>query len=227
MPEFINSIIVSIIYTSLSTILSFLIGLGLALLLNEEFKGRNLIRTLIVIPLAIPAVVAGFSWKFILSSEVGIIGTYLLRYLLNLNIAPLAHPTLALGCVTLADIWAKTPLMFLILLAGLQAIPKDLYDAAKVDGGTSWKIFRYITLPLLRPLAIIALIIRVIDAFNSFDVIFCMTKGGPGTATQTLPLLGWKIGFLYYNIGEAAALAVLMIFMIIILSNVLIRYAIR
>ncbi|MEM1574247.1 MAG: sugar ABC transporter permease [Candidatus Methanomethylicaceae archaeon] len=227
LPEFSNSVAVSIIYTFLSTILSFLIGLGLALLLNEEFKGRNLIRTLIVIPLAIPAVVAGFSWKFILSSEVGIIGNYLLRYILNLNVAPLAHPTLALGCVILADIWAKTPLMFLILLAGLQAIPKDFYDAAKVDGGTSWKIFRYITLPLLRPLAIIALIIRTIDAFNSFDVIFCMTKGGPGTSTQTLPLLGWKIGFLYYNIGEAAALAVLMIFMIIILSNILIRYAIR
>ncbi len=226
MPEFLNSLIVSIIFTLSSTVLSFIVGLGLAITMNEEFKGRNFIRTLIVLPFAIPSIIAGFSWKFILSSEVGVIGAYILP-LLGFNVAPLADPNLALVSVIIADIWAKTPLMFLILLSGLQSIPVTIYDAVKVDGASTWQTFTNITLPMLRPIAFIAILIRIIDAFNTFDVIFAATKGGPGTATQTLPLLGWKIGFIYYNIGEAAALAVLMILFIITLSNILIRYTIR
>jgi multiple sugar transport system permease protein len=113
--------------------------------------------------------------------------------------------------------------MFLIMLAGLQAIPPEIYEAAEIDGAGYWKSLKSITLPLLRSAIIIALIIRFIDAFNLFETIFVMTSGGPGIATQTLPLLGWKIGFQYYNLGEAASLAVIMLIITIFISQALIR----
>ena len=135
----------------------------------------------------------------------------------------LADPSLALSSIILADIWSKTSLMFLILLAGLQAVSPDLYEAARIDGASSWQLFSHITFPLIKPAIIIALIIRFIDAFNVFDAIFVMTSGGPGTATQTFPLLGWKIGFLYFNLGQAATLAIIMLIMTIGVSIFLIR----
>jgi multiple sugar transport system permease protein len=135
----------------------------------------------------------------------------------------LADPSLALGSIILADIWSKTSLMFLILLAGLQVVSPDLYEAARIDGASSWQLFRHITFPLIKPAVVIALIIRFIDAFNVFDTIFVMTSGGPGTATQTFPLLGWKIGFLYFNLGQAATLAIIMLIMTIGVSIFLIR----
>ena len=113
--------------------------------------------------------------------------------------------------------------MFLILLASLQAIPFDLYEAAEIDGANYWQALKSITLPHLKGAIIIALIIRFIDAFNLFETIFVMTKGGPGIATQTLPLLGWKIGFQYFNLGEAASLAVIMLIITIFISQTLIR----
>ncbi len=220
--DFLQSLKVSLIYTLSSTVLTFVLGLGLALILNEELKGRNVIRTIIALPLVIPPVVAGFAWKFVLNREVGIIGAYLLPKIGFMK-SLLADPSLALGSVIVADIWSKTSLMFLILLAGLQAVSPDLYEAARIDGASSPQIFSYITLPLIKPAIIIALIIRFIDAFNVFDTIFVMTSGGPGTATQTFPLLGWKIGFLYFNLGQAAALAIVMLFMTIGVSILLIR----
>ena len=108
-------------------------------------------------------------------------------------------------------------------MAGLHAIPDELYEAAEIDGANYWKALRNVTLPLLKPAIIIALIIRFIDAFNLFETIFVMPRGGPGTATETLPLLGWKIGFQYFNLGEAASLAVIMLIITVIISQVLIR----
>lgn len=212
--DFHNSLRVSAIFTLASVGLTFILGLGLALLLNEEFRGRGLVRVLVALPLVIPPVVSGFSWKFLLNREVGLIGGYLLP-LAGYGEAILGQPHTALLSVIIADVWSKTSLMFLILLAGLQAIPRDIYEAARIDGATSVRLFRHITLPMLRNAIIIALALRIIDAINAFDVIFVMTKGGPGTATQTLPMLGWKIGFQYYNMGQAAALAIIMIFLTI------------
>jgi len=221
-PEFLQSLKVSVIYTFSTTGLTFALGLGLALILSQELKGRGIIRTLTTLPLVIPPVVAGFAWKFVLNREVGVIGAYLLP-LMGFTKSLLADPPLALFSIVLADIWSKTPLMFLILLAGLQAVSPELFEAGRIDGASGWQLFWYVTFPLIKPAAVIALIIRFIDAFNVFDTIFVMTSGGPGTATQTLPLLGWKIGFLYFHLGEAASLAIIMLTMTIGVSIILIR----
>jgi len=216
--DFRNSVIVTLVYAGASIALSMALGLALALIFNESFKGRRVMRTLVILPIVLPPVVVGFTWKFLLSSEVGVIGAYLMRLLGFTKISLLGNPTLALLCVILADVWGKTPFTFLIFLAGLQGILPTYYEAAKIDGAGSWALFRHITLPGLKKAFGVALILRAIDAFNSFDTIFVMTKGGPGTATQTLPLLGWKIGFYYFDLGKAAAIGVILLFMTMILS---------
>jgi multiple sugar transport system permease protein len=220
--EFLGSIEVTAILVISSTCLTLLVGLMLALILNEDLNGKGLFRTLFTLPAIIPPVVAGFAWKFLLNREVGILGGYIFPSL-GLQKSILADPSLALIAVIMADVWSRVPLMFLILLAGLQAIPSDLYEAAEIDGASYWQALRSITLPHLKGAIIIALIIRFIDAFNLFETIFVMTKGGPGIATQTLPLLGWKIGFQYFNLGEAASLAVIMVIITIFISQALIR----
>lgn len=220
--EFLDSIAITVILVTSSTLLTLLLGLMLALILNEDLSGKGVFRALFTLPAIIPPVVAGFVWKFLLNREVGVLGGYIFPSL-GLQKSILGDPLLALIAVIMADVWCRVPLMFLILLAGLQAIPSDLYEAAEIDGANYWQSLRGITLPYLKGAIIIALIIRFIDAFNLFETVFVMTKGGPGTATQTLPLFGWKIGFQYFNLGEAAALAVIMLMITIIISQVLIR----
>jgi multiple sugar transport system permease protein len=220
--SFLEAAWTTIVFVTASTALSLVLGLALALALNEELRGRGVMRALLTLPLIVPPVVAGFGWKFLLSSDVGVIGAYLLRRL-GLDWSPLGDPSLAMVSVVIADIWSKTSFMFLIMLAGLQAIPTILYEAARIDGASFWKQFRTITLPLLRGVLIVAVILRVLDAINTFDVIFVMTQGGPGTATQTLTILGWKIGFTYFDLGQAAALAVMMMVTAVIAASALIR----
>jgi len=225
-PSFREATWTTVIFVASTTTVSLVLGLALALALNEDLSGRSLMRTLLTLPLVVPPVVAGFAWKFLLSSDVGVIGAYLFR-LLGLGWAPLGDPALAMVSVVLADTWSKTSFMFLILLAGLQAIPSELYEAARIDGAGFLVQLRQITLPLLRGVLVVALILRVLDAINTFDVIFVMTQGGPGTATQTLTILGWKTGFTYFDLGQAAALAVLMMVATVIAAMALIRRTTR
>ena len=221
-PSFWEAAGTTLLFVTLSTGLSLLLGLALALALNEDLRGRGAMRTLLTLPLIVPPVVAGFGWKFLLSSDVGVIGAFLLP-LAGIRVAPMGDPRLAMASVVLADIWSKTSFMFLITLAGLQAIPPFLYEAARIDGAGFWAQLRLITLPLLKGVLIIAVILRVLDAINTFDVIFVMTQGGPGTATATFSILGWKIGFTYFDLGQAAALAVLMMLGAVFATNLLIR----
>ena len=220
--DFIQSIRVTAIFVTSSTLISLLLGLCLALILSEKLKGRGIFRVLFTLPAIIPPVVAGFAWKFLLNREVGVIGGLILPSM-GFEKSIYGDPTLALISVILADVWSRMPFMFLILMAGLQAIPDDLYEAAEIDGAGYWNSLKNITLPLLKPAIIIALIIRFIDAFNMFETIFVMTAGGPGVSTQTFPLLGWKIGFQYFNLGQAASLAVIMLLITIVISQILIR----
>lgn len=221
--DFRTSFIITLVFSASSVILSILIGLGLALLFNEELKGKRIMRTMLVMPIVLPPVVVGFTWKFLLSSEVGVIGAYLMRLIGLGDVSLLGDPTLALISVIMADVWGKVPVPFLIFLAGLAAIPPTYYESAKVDGAGKWQIFKSITLPNMRKPLVVALILRTIDAFNSFDIIFVMTKGGPGMATHTLPMLGWKVGFYYFDLGMASAIGVVLLIMAIFISMPLIR----
>jgi multiple sugar transport system permease protein len=190
--------------------------------MSGNLRGRNVMRTIVVLPLIVPPVVAAFSWKFLLSREVGMIGGWILPSI-GFQASMLADPDLAMVSVLIADLWSKTPLMFLIFLAGLQAIPDDLYEMATMDGARLSALLRYVVLPLLRPTIGLAIVLRLIDAINVFDLIYVMTTGGPGTATQTLPLLGWKIGFNYFDFGQASALAVIMLILVVVPSTIIIR----
>ena len=219
---FLGSLGITAVFVISSTFPTLFLGLVVALILCENLKGKGTFRALFTLPAIVPPVAAGFAWKFLLHREVGLIGGFILPSL-GFERSIFGDPALALLAVIVADVWSRMPLMFLILLAGLQAIPAELYEAAEIDGAGYWKCLEKITLPMLRPAIIIALIIRFIDAFNLFEIIFVMTSGGPGTATQTLPLLGWKIGFQYFNLGEAASLAVIMLIITVFISQTLIR----
>ncbi len=221
-PDFQKSVGVTVTYVILSITLTTVVGFALAVLMSGTLRARGLMRTIVVLPLIIPPVVAGFAWKFLLSREVGLIGGWLLPQL-GLKESMLAVPTLAMISVLIADLWSKTPLMFLIFLAGLQAIPSELYEMAELDGARGLRLILGIVIPLLRPTIALALVLRFIDAMNVFDLIFVMTSGGPGVATQILPLLGWKVGFVHFDLGQASALAVVMLLIMVIPSSFLIR----
>lgn len=223
-PDFWNSLSVSGVFVLCTVSLSIFFGLILALSLNQKLRGENVFRAFVILPFTIAPVVTGFAWRYLLDSNQGLLGAFILPGL-GIHIPTiLGSPSGALAAVIMADVWTKTPLMFLIILAGLQGIPPNLYKAAKVDGAGAWSTFSRITLPSLRRVMLIALILKVIDSVNDFDQVYVMTAGGPGTATRVLAVQGYETAFPFSNIGEAAALGVIMIIISLIAITILIRY---
>lgn len=199
-----------------------LFGLGAALLARDIFGGR-LVRSLILLPMMIPAVVTGVAWKMLYSFDFGP-----LNYILSLfNITKqswLGDYYMAQLSVIIAEIWQWTPFVFLILYAGLQATPWEIVEAARIDGAGTWGVVRYIEIPLLRPLILVVFLIRLIDILKLFDIIYMITWGGPGSATHTFSYYIYKVGLSYgWDVGYAAALSVVLLIVVAILMNVLIR----
>jgi multiple sugar transport system permease protein len=205
---------------------SLVVGLGLALALNRDFRGQGLVRALVVLPLLVPPIVAGFTWKFLLNREIGVLGSWVLPAI-GLDASMLADPRLALVSIVIADVWSRSSFMFLILLAALQGVPSSLYEASRIDGASGPQEFLHITLPLITPAIIIGLIFRAIEAVNTFDLIFVMTQGGPGTVTQTLSIYGWRVAFTSFDIGRGAAVAVIMILLAVVATTLLTRRILR
>lgn len=195
-------------YLTLSTVL--MLGLGMGLALTFARAGRGWMRAIVVMPLVIPPVVAGFTWRFLLNGEIGFLGAYLLP-MAGLDLNPLAEPRAALFSVVIADVWSRTPFMFLIFLAALQSIPRDYYEAARMDGANPFHEFFFITLPLMKGALFVAILFRLVDAINTFELIYVMTRGGPGRATQILSIFGWRTAFQELDFGRAAALGVVML----------------
>lgn len=195
-------------YIVLSTVL--MLGTGMGLALTFARAGRGWMRAIVVMPLVIPPVVAGFTWRFLLNGEIGFLGAYLLP-MAGLDLNPLAEPRAALFSVVIADVWSRTPFMFLIFLAALQSIPRDLYEAARMDGANPFHEFFFVTLPLLKGALFVAVMFRLVDAINTFELIYVMTRGGPGRATQILSIFGWRTAFQELDFGQAAALGVIML----------------
>ena len=215
---FLSALAHTFVYAALALTIEFLLGLGLALLLHGAIRGRNLFRALLLVPLMMPPVVVGVIWRLMLNANFGALNGTLKRF--GINTAALtwtASPKLAMASVIIADVWQWTPFMFLILLAGLQAIPQEPYEAALVDGSTSWQTFRYVTLPLLKPAILIALLLRTMDLLRVFDHIFILTEGGPGFATETLSLYIYRTAFRFSNFGYAAAMS----FVLLLLTNLI------
>lgn len=205
-----------------ATVTEVLLGLGLALMFNVKFRGRKLFLPLVIFPMMFSTMVICAIWRSMYHYDYGIFN-YALRSLGFEPVKWLINKDLALWSVVLVDIWQWTPMAFLILLAGLQSIPGELYEAARVDGATGTRLFRHITLPLLRNHIFLALLLRSIDTFKIFDKVYALTGGGPGTATETISFYIYRQGFTYFNMGRASAAAVVMFLAVSAVSLIYIR----
>jgi len=212
------------IYCAAALTLEFFLGLGLALLLNGAFRGRTIFRSLLLVPMMLPAVVVGVVWRLMLNPNYGAINGTLKWFGVNTDaLTWTASPKLAMVSVILVDVWQWTPFVFLCLLAGLQAIPQEPYEAALIDGSSRWQTFRNITLPLLQPAILIVLLLRTMDLLRVFDQIFILTEGGPGFATETVSLYIYRTAFRFFDFGYAAAISFLLLVITNLVSMVYIR----
>jgi len=218
-----QALLVTLGFVVLSTLLELACGLMIALVIHERFCGRGLVRAAILIPWAIPTVVASQLWRYIFNDQYGLANLLWFGSRVTDYVPWLAYPSLAFGIVVLADVWKTSSFAALLILAGLQLIPDDLYDAARVDGAGAWQRFRHITLPLLKPALLLALLFRTMDAFRVFDLVFVMTQGGPGDATQVLQFYGYQTLFTEGRIGYGSAVSVAVFLMILALSLMYLR----
>ena len=222
---FLTAMAHTFIYAVAALVFELLIGLSLALLLNSQIRGRTLFRAALLVPMMLPTVVVGVVWRLMLNPNFGAINGKLKE--VGVNTEPLtwtASPKLALISVIAVDVWQWTPFVFLVLLAGLQAIPQEPYEAALIDGSSRWQTFRYVTLPLLKPAILIALLLRTMDLLRVFDQIFILTEGGPGFATETISLYIYRTAFRFFDFGYAAAMSFVLLALTNVISTIYIRF---
>ncbi len=209
--DFWNAVRNSVVYTVSSVLLQFLIGLGVALLLDKPFFGRNVLRALVLIPWVLPIVSAANIWVWMFNEIYGIIDTTLVSlHLTSRPIAWLSSPKLSLLSAIIVKTWREFPFAALLLTAGMQTIPTELYEAAKMDGAGPWRRFQYVTLPGLKLIILIILLLQTIWTFNDLSTVYLTTKGGPGTSSEVLPILIYRTSFVSGELSRGAAGAVLM-----------------
>ena len=197
-------------FTLVTVALELVLGLVLALGLNRAYRGRGIVRMAVLLPWAIPTVVAALVWRFMFESESGIVNAVLTSLaVLRDPLVWLSHPTAAWIPLILADVWKTTPFVALLLLAGLQGIDQTLYEAARMDGARAWRQFREITLPMLMPAVLVAGIFRMLDAFRVFDLVYVLTGGGPGTATEPISLYAFTSLLQNLRFGYGSAISVI------------------
>ncbi len=213
----------TIVFVMVSTFLEIAAGLVIALIIHREFRGRGLVRAAILIPWAIPTVVSSQMWRFILNDKYGLINYILYGNNVTGYKAWLADPLTAFTAIITADVWKTSSFAALLILAGLQMIPDELYEAARVDGANAWQRFTRITLPLIRPAIVVALLFRTMDAFRVFDLVFVMTQGGPGDATNVLQFYGYKKIFAEGLMGYGSTISVLVFLITLVISLLYIR----
>lgn len=217
-PDFLASILRTLYFTVVSVALEGIIGVLVALLLNQKFYGRSVLRVLVILPWALPTIVNAMMWRLNFNPDYGSINALLTQLgIIDGYRSWLGSPDSALNAVMLADVWKNYPLVTLMTLAAMQSIPEDLFEAARLDGASAFRRFRAITFPaIVGPLSV-ALILRTIDAFKIFDIIYVMTRGGPVDSTKTLSFLVYQESFSYLRAGSGAAYAILMTLMCSIL----------
>jgi len=192
------------------------------MLITSRIRAVGLVRTVMLFPLMVAPVVAGVLWRTLFHSTYGVINYAIGK----VGIGPqewLGSPSQALPAVITVEIWQNLPVVVFVLAAGIQSLPVDLYKAAEVDGASQWQIFRRITLPLLKPVIMVLLLLRVMDAFKVFDIVFTMTYGGPGQTTELLSMLIYKTGLKFFQIGQASAMSWVFLVIIFLISLVFIR----
>ncbi|RXT54589.1 ABC transporter permease [Bosea sp. Tri-44] len=221
--RFIESMGHTFYFTVLAVVLPILFGTAAALVFHREFPFRGLLRTIFVMPMMATPVAVALVWTMMFHPQLGV-----LNYLLSLvGIGPQAwvySPNTVIPTLILVEVWHWTPLVMLIVLGGLAGLPREPYESALIDGANAWHMFRHITLPLVWPFIMVAIVIRTIDALKAFDTIFVITQGGPGTASETLNIFLYLQAFQFYKIGYASAVVVIF-FVIIIMLSLLLLYA--
>jgi multiple sugar transport system permease protein len=214
-PYWWEALRVTLIITVVSVVIELVLGMLLALLMHRTLFGRGTVRTSILIPYGIVTVVAAFSWQYAWTPSTGYLSA------MFGNSAPLTHTTQAIAVIILAEIWKTTPFMALLLMAGLALVPEDLQKAAKVDGATAWQRFTKVTLPLMKPAILVALLFRTLDAFRVFDNIFVLTSGN--NSTGSVSILGYDNLFTALNLGIGSAISILIFFCVAIIAFLFIK----
>lgn len=223
-PRFWGALGHTAFFTLATVSLELVLGCVLALAMNRAFRGRGLMRAAILVPWAIPTVVAALVWRFMFDGQAGIANALLVRAGVEHPPVWFIHEIAAWVPVVLADVWKTTPFVALLLLAGLQGIDQSLYEAARIDGASPWRQFRHVTLPLLAPAILVALIFRTLDAFRVFDLIYVLTGGGPGTSTEPIALYTFNSLLQNLRFGYGSALSVIVFVVTFGLALVYIRF---
>ncbi|WP_376090287.1 carbohydrate ABC transporter permease [Roseomonas sp. CCTCC AB2023176] len=207
-------------FTALAVVIPMLLGTAAALCFARQFPLRGLARTIFILPMMATPVAVALVWTMMFHPQLGV-----LNWLLStVGIPPslwVYEASTVIPTLVMVEVWHWTPLVMLIVLGGIASLPTDPYEAAKIDGATPWQAFRHVTLPLLMPFIVVALIIRTIDALKAFDTIYVITQGGPGTASETINIFLYLQGFAYYNMGYASAVVVVFFAIIVMLAMVL------
>ena len=221
--EFRHSLRITAFFVFVVVLIEFVIGFGVALMLNSVERFKPIYYGILLCPLLMNPVIVGLIWRMFLHPSLGIV-----NYLLSVAwIAPvnwLGSTKVAMWTIVMVDIWHQVSFMIVLLLAGLSALPKEPYEAARVDGAGTFKAFRHITLPLMWPVIIVTLLIRLIFAVKTYDLVYIMTRGGPGTATDLASYFIYRKAFVSLNVGEASAMAAILLMLILLLTSYLYRY---
>ena len=218
--RFVESIVHTFYFTALAVVVPLVLGLVAALIFHRQFPLRGVLRAVFTMPMMATPVAVALVWTMMFHPQQGV-----LNYLLSLVGLPpslwVYSPTWVIPSLVLVEIWHWTPLVMLIVLGGLAALPTEPYESARLDGASEWQLFRYITLPLIAPFLVVAAVIRTIDALKAFDTIYVISQGGPGTASETINLYLYLQAFAFYNVGNASAVVVVFFAMILALALLL------
>jgi multiple sugar transport system permease protein len=216
--DWLSSLERTLAFAGVSVALETVIAVGLALMLHRRFRGRGLLRVAILIPWAVPTVVSATLWKTMFDPRAGFVD-----YIFGIHTTWLAGVWTSWAAILVADAWKNVPFIAIILLAGLQVIPTEIYEAARMDGASWWQSFRRLTLPLLKPALAVALVFRLLSALLVFDVIYIMTGGGPGLSTETLSFLNWQTFLVDTDFGYGGAISVMLVVLCMVMAGIVMR----
>ncbi len=220
-PIFWHSFLLTLWFVLAVVVIELLLGLALALLFRHQLQRQGLVLTLFLIPMMLAPVAIGLIWKLLLQGDFGMVTHYLRAVgIIGLRTALLSDPGLVLPTIMLIDVWQWTPFVTLVLLAGLLSLPREPFEAAVMDGARPWQIFRDVTLPMLRPILALVILLRAIDAFKEFDKVFILTGGGPGIETELLSIYTYRISFKDWDLGYGAACAFMVYLVVLIMCSV-------
>jgi len=221
-PEFWNSLRLQLGFIFIAIPVELVLGYGAALLLNREFFGARVVRTLLLLPVFFLPIISGMTWRFMLQPRYGPLNTLLIKLGVP-EVTWLSNPTYAYAAVIIQDVWRMWPFMFMLLYAGLTNIPNELIEAAHIDGAGFWRRQRSLIVPLLMPTILTALLLRIIDALRIFSEVYVMTEGGPGSATLLFSLFTNRVAFGYAKVGMASAMAIFLLILSIVFAATLVR----